>query len=93
MHIHPNHVSPNSQLDATHAAEKGSAKAAAERTRRKLMESASELAGAAEEAFVVNVESQEGGSDSDGSRAARQFKQRSGDSAEVEEDHTVSDWA
>jgi hypothetical protein len=56
MHIHPNQSNPYAQLDAIQSAQKSEAKAAAERTRKKLMESASELSGeATEEAYFVEV--------------------------------------
>jgi hypothetical protein len=94
MHIHPNQVNPNLQLDATYAAEKAAAKAAAERTRRKLMESASELAGeAAEESYVVEVESREESADYGKGRSWP----RCGDDRQMadslNDDHSVSDWA
>jgi hypothetical protein len=95
MHIHPNQLNPNIQMDANYAAEKAAAKAAAERTRRKLMESASELAGeaAAEEAYVLEVESEEEGS----TYSRRHNLPRSGKKRQMtdvlDEEHSVSDWA
>jgi hypothetical protein len=94
MHIHPNQINPNVQLDASYAAEKATAKAAAERTRRKLMESASELAGdTAEEGYVLEVESQEERTKypKEGNWLRRGEKRRRPDS--LDEDHTVSNWA
>ena len=48
MHVHPNQINPNVQTDALYAAERAAAKRAAEGTRKKLLEFASELAGEAE---------------------------------------------
>src|ERR1700758_4958976 len=58
MHVHANPINPYAQLDALQAAEKAAAKRGAERTRKKLMESASRLAGEAEEAEYCIVELQ-----------------------------------
>ena len=55
MHIHASQINPNAQLDALYAAEKAAAKKETERTRKKLLESASALAGEAGEACVVRV--------------------------------------
>lgn len=61
MHIRPSQVNPNVQLDAMYAAEKAAAKREAERTRKKLMEFASKLAGESEsgEASIVEIEARE----------------------------------
>ncbi|MFZ0277400.1 MAG: hypothetical protein WA254_21315 [Candidatus Sulfotelmatobacter sp.] len=61
MHVHPNQINPNVQTDALYAAERAAAKRAAEGTRRKLLEFASELAGEAEseEACVVKLGARE----------------------------------
>jgi len=55
MHIHASQINPNAQLDALYAAEKAAAKKETERTRKKLSEFASVLAGEAGEACVVRV--------------------------------------
>jgi nitrogen fixation protein NifU and related proteins len=52
MHIHASQINPNAQLDALYAAEKASASKETERTRKKLSEFASALAGEAGEACV-----------------------------------------
>ncbi len=58
MRIHANQPNPNAQLDALCAENKAAARKRTERTRKKLLESASELAGeASEEDFVVNLDS------------------------------------
>ena len=61
MHIRPSQVNPNIQLDAMYAAEKAAAKQEAERTRKKLMEVASKLAGQSEsgEALIVEIGARE----------------------------------
>jgi hypothetical protein len=48
MHVHASPINPKTQLDALYAAEKAAAKRAAESTRKKLLEFASELAGEAD---------------------------------------------
>jgi len=62
VHIRPSQVNPNIQLDAMYAAEKAAAKQEAERTRKKLMEFASKLAGQSEsgEASIVEIGAREG---------------------------------
>jgi len=55
MHIHASQINPNAQLDALYAAEKAAAKKETERTRKKLSEFASALAGEAGEPCVVRV--------------------------------------
>jgi len=55
MHIHANQSNPNIQLNALYAAEKAEAERETERTRKKLMEFASVLAGEAGEACVVKL--------------------------------------
>ncbi len=61
MHVHANQINPNAQTDALYAAERAAAKRAAEGTRRKLLEFASELAGEAEseEGCVVKLGARE----------------------------------
>src|ERR1700735_1979963 len=58
MHIHANQPNPNAQTDALYAESKAAAKQRAERTRKKLLESASALAGEASDGdFVVELDS------------------------------------
>ncbi len=66
MHIHLNQINSNMQLDSLYAAEKAAAKKEVERTRRKLLESASKLAGQteSEEDWVVKL----GAHDQEGAR-------------------------
>jgi hypothetical protein len=57
MHVHSNQTNPNAQLDAMYSAQKTAAKQEAERTRKKLTEFASKLAGeAASEDYIVKLE-------------------------------------
>ena len=97
MHVHANPINPNTQLDALYAAEKAAAKRAAESTRKKLLEFASELAGEAdsEEACVVKL----GARDEAEERARQQNSQdRSPKKPRRQEDAEnadgcISDWA
>ena len=61
MRVHANQINPYAQLDALHASQKAAAKREAANTRRKLMESASLLAGEfdSEDAFVTRLESRQ----------------------------------
>jgi hypothetical protein len=95
MHVHPNQINPNVQLDALRATEKTASKAAAERTRRKLSEAASELAGdaAVEDAFVLEVEPREEGRDRRRQNPRYKSNASNKDSEEEDEDHSISDWA
>lgn len=87
MRVHPNQTNPNAQLDAMYAAQKAAAKREAARTRKKLTEFASALAGEAEidGAFRVTSEEREGES-----RDEQSSQQRH---AEPDGDSTISDWA
>jgi hypothetical protein len=61
MHVHGNQINPNVQLDSLYSAQRAAAKREAARTRKKLSEFASELAGEAEsgEACVVSLQGRE----------------------------------
>jgi len=102
MHVRPNQLNPNAQLDAIYAAERAAAKRAAEGTRKKLFESASAVAGDAdsEEDCVVRLGSREESRehakeqnqrDSQRNRDSRK-KQKAQTDAE-ESDGSISDWA
>jgi hypothetical protein len=93
MHIHPNQINANAQLDALYAADKAAAKREAENTRRKLMEFASEISGDVEEEdCIVQLGAHEEGQQQQRQRTARWKKQKEqGDSED--KDHSVSDWA
>ncbi len=96
MHVHGNQINPNAQLDATYAAQKAAARKEVVRTRKKLTEFASELAGEAElEECVVRLgaeeESQEEPKRQNQQGQRGQKKARGG---EIEEgDGVISDWA
>jgi hypothetical protein len=61
MHVHANQINPTAQSDALYAAERAAAKRAAESTRKKLLEFASDVAGEAEseEGCVVKLGTRE----------------------------------
>jgi phage terminase large subunit GpA-like protein len=93
MHIHPNQINPNMQLDSLCAAEKAAAKREVERTRKKLLESASKLAGQAEseEDCVVKL----GAHDQEPKeQGQKQFKRKSTEQMSPgNTDQSISDWA
>lgn len=95
MHIHPNQITPNLQLDSLYAAEETAAKREVERTRKKLLEFASKLEGEAksgEDCIVELGEREEG-------RNERHQQDRSGQKKTRKQigpeptDNFVSDWA
>jgi hypothetical protein len=98
MHVHTNQINPAAQTDALYAAERTAAKRAAEGTRRKLMESASELAGEAEseEGCVVKLGAREEAEEQartqdQQNQASRKRQKELADSGEA--DNAISDWA
>ena len=98
MHVHANQINPNTQLDALYAAEKAAAKRAAESTRKKLLEFASELAGEgdSEEACVVKLGEREEAEEqaqqrNDENQGSRKKSRERVDSEDA--DSTISDWA
>jgi hypothetical protein len=95
MHIHPNQINPNAQMDGAQSAQRAQAKAEAARTRKKLIESASALAGEASvEAYIVEVESDEDSGRHRGEAWKRSRPKSAGAPAELkDEHHSVEDWA
>jgi hypothetical protein len=98
VHIRPSLVNSNLQLEAMYAAEKAAAKREVERTRKKLMDFASKLAGETEsgEASIVEIgareESREGSSQQEQQDTVDPQKQKDEtDSHDVKRD--LSDWA
>jgi hypothetical protein len=98
MHIHPNQINPNAQLDALYAAEKAAGKREAERTRKKLLEFASALGGEADsgEDCIVRL----GAREESQNQTEPQNQQKPGnrktpkEQADAEDaDQSVSDWA
>ena len=92
MHVHANQINPNTQLDALYAAEKAAAKRAAESTRKKLLEFASELAGEAdsEEGCVVKLGAREESEEQNQEGGAKKPR---GNAEEDDTDQSISDWA
>jgi hypothetical protein len=96
MHVHASPINPNAQLDALYAAEKTATKREAERTRKKLLESASALAGQASgEACMVKLgageESQEQARQQQPQGKKKQKEEsNAGDAANIV---SISDWA
>jgi hypothetical protein len=88
VHVHANQPNPNIQLNSLYAAEKAEAKRETERTRKKLMEFASVLAG---EACIVKL----GAHDESQEQAKQDQRQRSRKEEEDAEarDAPISDWA
>ncbi len=92
MRVHANQINPNLALDAMYAAQKAAAKRETARTRKKLMESASELAGEAEEeGWVVKVGGQED-YDKPPEEDRQNDKRKAGEDAK-NADESISDWA
>jgi len=95
MRIHQNQINPNAQLDAMYAAQKAAAKREAGKTRKKLFESASEIAAEADaEPFVVQLQQrQDSGSSS--KRNFRSLLARKGSKAKADTGNQppLSDWA
>ncbi|MFZ0770083.1 MAG: hypothetical protein WCA49_18225 [Candidatus Sulfotelmatobacter sp.] len=95
MHIHPNQINANAQLDALYAADKAAAKREAERTRRKLLEFASELAGEAEsgEDCIVQLGAHEEGQKRQNRQNQPNRRKRKEQVDTADEDNSISDWA
>ena len=96
MHVHANQTNPNIQLNNLYAAEKAEAKRESERTRKKLMEFASVLAGEAGEACVVKL-----GAHDESQEQAKQDRRNENQGGEKQSepvkpesgDGSISDWA
>ncbi len=87
MRVHPNQLNPNAQLDAMYAAQKAAAKREADRTRKKLTDFASAMAGEAEVEGALTVTSR----DPEGEPGEEQSSQHR--RPEQDSDRTISDWA
>jgi hypothetical protein len=95
MHVHASPINPNAQLDALYAAERAAGKREAERTRKKLLEFASDLSGDADPAEGCVVEL---GAHEDSQEQRKEQSEQGGgkqkDGAEPEDaDNSISDWA
>jgi hypothetical protein len=97
MHVHPNQVNQYAQLDSMYAAQKAAGKRAAEQTRRKLLESASALAGEADsEAAVVKLrerDSSQQESKQNNQQTPRDLKKQEKRANSEAAKGLVSDWA
>jgi hypothetical protein len=92
MHIHPNLISPNTELNSLYAAQKSAAKREVERTRKKLLGFGYEVEAEASEACVVDLNAEPE------SRQERHPRQRGSGKKVAEQDagpghNSVSDWA
>ncbi len=92
MRVHPNQVNPNAQLDAMYAAQKAAAKREAARTRKKLIEFASELASEVDEEPCIVQLGAAPGEDREDAQEKRQHRSRKGNAAGRSE-NSISDWA
>jgi hypothetical protein len=93
MHVHPNQLDTNFQLNASYAVAKAEAKREAERTRKKLLNAASALADDTD-AFVVQLN----GDDAGEGQTNRQShenpeKQKDGDANLGSAEDPFSGWA
>ncbi|MFZ0293046.1 MAG: hypothetical protein WAL52_05535 [Candidatus Sulfotelmatobacter sp.] len=96
MHVHPNQINPNMQLESLCAAEKAAAKREIERTRKKLLESASKLAGQAEsEDCIVKLGARDHEHEQqDGRKQKQSGRKKSTEQLSSEKaDNSISDWA
>jgi hypothetical protein len=95
MHVHANQPTPNLQLDALYAAQKASAKSEVERTRRKLMESASKLSAQAkfEDAAVVRLRANEDSHERDERQNRQNPSSQEPATQQSDIDNSISDWA
>jgi hypothetical protein len=95
MHVHPNQINPNMQLDSLYAAEKAAAKREVERTRKKLLECASKLAGQtdSEEGCIVKLGARDQEQRQQGQRKQSGRNKSAEQQISENEDKSISDWA
>lgn len=95
MHIHPNQINPNIEMDALYAADKAAAKREAERTRRKLTEFASKIAGEAEsgEDCIVQLAPEEGRKENDQNQPGSKKQPKRRNPKDASNSNSISDWA
>jgi hypothetical protein len=98
MRVHANQVNPYAQQDALYAAQRAAAKREAAKTRRKLMESASAMAGESdsEETGVAKLQARQESQE----QTKRQNPQKQGSRKKLNEaaesgeaDRSISEWA
>ncbi|MFZ0813996.1 MAG: hypothetical protein WAM78_00685 [Candidatus Sulfotelmatobacter sp.] len=93
MHIHPNQINPNTQLDALYASQRTAAKREAANTRKKLLEFAESTGESdSEEACVVTLESREE-SQGQPKQKRREGRTKNDDRQSNDADSVISDWA
>jgi hypothetical protein len=95
MHVHANQLNPNMQLNSVYSAERTAAQREAANTRKKLLDSASQVAGDAEEACIVNLGERE---ESKEQKRRQNLPRRSkaakrDETGEGDADSSISDWA
>jgi hypothetical protein len=95
MHIHANPINLSAQLDALSSAQRAAGKKEAARTRKKLSEFASALAGEADsgEACVVRLEGSEDPQERNGQNWPGSGEKQKEDSDPEEGASAISDWA
>jgi hypothetical protein len=96
MHIHPNQITANAQLDSLYAADKAAAKREVERTRRKLLQFASELSGESESCEdCVVLEAHEDKGERKHQPRTREVgtRKRKSDADPEKIEGSISDWA
>jgi hypothetical protein len=95
MHIHPNQINPNTQLDSLYASQRAAAKREAANTRRKLLEFAESTGESdSEEACVVKLEAHEESQEQP--KQKRNASRKKSDERQSSTDHAdnfISDWA
>ncbi len=93
MRVHPNQINPNTELNALYAAERTAAKREIERTRKKLLEFVSKLAGEADpgEDCIVKLDM---GRKPEGAKSTKPRQREKQDRPNLEDaDNSISDWA
>jgi hypothetical protein len=97
MHIHPNQINPNTQLDALYASQRAAAKREATNTRKKLLEfSESTGESDSEEACVVTLEAREKSQERPKQKCKEALKKNKNDGSQSDADdadNIISDWA
>jgi hypothetical protein len=97
MHIHPNLINPNTQLDALYASERTAAKREAANTRKKLLEFAESVGESdSEEACVVTLEAREESQEQAKRKRNVDRKKSKNDETQPDTDdanNVISDWA
>jgi hypothetical protein len=94
MHIHPNQINPNTQLDALYASERAAAKREAANTRKKLREFSESIGESdSDEACVVKLGAWEESDEQAEEQKYSGRKKREEQSNTDDGDKDISDWA